>query len=63
MLKLCPLEFDEHQFIKEGENGQKNIVTNEENILENCCTGNKRIYQKTAIQTIQDHSEKLLQKQ
>ena len=52
MLKLCPLEFDEHQFIKEGENGQKNIVTNEENILENCCTGNKRIYQKTAIQTI-----------
>ena len=29
---------------KRGGNGQKNIVTNEENILENCCTDNKRIY-------------------
>ena len=26
--KLGPLEFDEHQYIKEGENGQKNIKIN-----------------------------------
>ena len=25
---LSPVEFDEHQYIKEGENGQKNIKVN-----------------------------------